>query len=50
MDISKLSEQELKALAFDFILQCDQAQANLNAVLAELKKRAEAPKDGAKAE
>ena len=41
MDITKLSETELKALAFDILVIAEKNQANLNALNAELKKRAD---------
>lgn len=47
MDITKLSEQELKALAYDQILLLNQAQANIAAIQAELQNRAKAPSVGA---
>ena len=39
MDITKMTEQELKALAFDLIQQRELAQANLAAVVQEIEKR-----------
>jgi hypothetical protein len=39
MDITKMTETELKVLAFDLIRQRDITLANLTAVLQELEKR-----------
>jgi hypothetical protein len=39
MDISKMTVEQLKALAFDFIKQRDIAAQNLTVVLQELDKR-----------
>jgi len=39
VDIAQMTVTELKALAFDQIMLRDQAQANLNAILAEIQKR-----------
>lgn len=40
MDITKLSLEQLKALAFDEIIKKDTAQNNLNVIQAEMHKRA----------
>jgi hypothetical protein len=40
MDFSNLTDEQLKALGFDQIIARDNAQAILNAVLAELQRRA----------
>lgn len=39
VDITKLSETELKALAYEQVCLLQQAQANLSAIQAELAKR-----------
>ena len=41
MDITTMTDIELKALAFDMIAQRDQAQTNINAIVTELQKRAD---------
>ena len=45
MDISKLSETEIKATCYDQLALIEQAQANLRALNAELVKRQEKPKE-----
>ena len=39
MDISKLTLQELKSLAYDQIILLNQTQANINLLQAEIDKR-----------
>lgn len=43
MDITSLTLDELKVLAFDEILKRDQAQNNLNILQAEMQKRVSIP-------
>lgn len=45
MDITKLSQTELKALAYDLISQLEQTQRNLKAVNDEIQKMVNEPKD-----
>lgn len=45
MDISKLSDTELKALAFEQICQRDQADQNLQMIVEEIAKRSKAKQD-----
>jgi hypothetical protein len=45
MDISEMSLIELKALGFDLILQRDQVNAALNAVVQEINKRKDGKND-----
>jgi hypothetical protein len=40
MDITKLNVQELKALAYDLLIQAEQAQNDLRIVNQEIQKRA----------
>jgi hypothetical protein len=44
MDITKLSVVELKALAFDLLVQLENVQNNLKVVNAEIAKRVESEK------
>jgi len=44
MDITKISVAELKALAYDSLVQLDAIQKNLQIINAELAKRNESPK------
>jgi hypothetical protein len=50
MDISQMTLEQLKALAYDQLVILNQTQANINVIQAEIKKRgeqqpaAEAPK------
>ncbi|GEM_PF-2596119 len=48
MDISKLSEQELKAMAFDEMQKRDAAAQNVEIITQELAKRAQTAKKIAK--
>lgn len=41
VDISKLSDLQLKALAFDILMQLNQIQSNFNQIQAEIRKREE---------
>jgi len=41
MDITKLSVQELKALAYDLLVQANQYQNDLNIVNQEIQKRSQ---------
>ena len=41
MDITKLSTQELKALAYDLLVQANQYQNDLNVVNQEIQKRSQ---------
>jgi hypothetical protein len=45
MDISTLTETELKAIAYDQVKLLQQTQVNIQAIEQELKKRAEQPKE-----
>jgi hypothetical protein len=44
IDITKLSVTELKALAYELVVQVETARQNLSVVQQELAKRAQAPK------
>ena len=44
MDITKMTEVELKALAFDELQKIDSAQRNLQAISSQLALNAEKPK------
>ena len=44
MDITKLSVVELKAIAFDLLVQLENVQNNLKVVNAEIAKRVESEK------
>lgn len=39
LDITKMNKEELKALAYDLIVQVQQIQNNLNVIQAEIGKR-----------
>ena len=41
IDLSKMNVTELKALAYDQLVIFNQTQANINAIEAEVKRRAE---------
>lgn len=43
MDLSTLTTEQLKALAFDQVVQKDQAQNNLNAIVGEINRRSQQP-------
>jgi hypothetical protein len=43
VDVSKLTDTELKALAYDYIAQKEQAQLNLNIINTELLRRKQVP-------
>jgi hypothetical protein len=48
MDITTLTMEQLKALAYDQIVILNQAQANLNTIQAEIAKREQAAKEPVK--
>jgi hypothetical protein len=48
MDITKASEVELKALAYDEVVKLEQSQTNLRIINQELAKRRNQPIDTAK--
>jgi len=45
MDIKTSTTSELKALAYDFIVEMERMQANLRAINEEIALRANAPKE-----